>query len=85
MKMEQPNGLAQASNGQSELAQSGISFANQNEFCKSISTLKSARWSCAQTLLKKYGSLELAKDICLSSAPSQSACYVDAINRNFDP
>ncbi|MBL7555676.1 MAG: hypothetical protein JNM24_07620 [Bdellovibrionaceae bacterium] len=65
-----------------ELAQHGFSAQKQNDFCR---LPNSNQWTCAQVVLKKYHSLELAKETCLSQRESEVTCYTQVLNRNFDP
>ncbi len=65
-----------------ELAQHGYPAQKQNDFCR----LPNAnQWTCAQIVLKKYHSLELAKETCLNARSSEVTCYTQILNRNFDP
>ena len=65
-----------------ELAQQGYSAQKQHDFCRLPS---SDQWTCAQIVLKKYHSLELAKETCLSARASEVTCFNQVLNRNFDP
>lgn len=65
-----------------ELTQQGYSVQKQNDFCR---LPNSAQWTCAQIVLKKYHSLELAKDTCLNTRASEVSCFNQVLSRNFDP
>lgn len=65
-----------------ELAQTGYSVSKQNEFCLA---LNEPQWNCSRVILKKYHSLELAKDVCLTATVTETLCFVQVMNRNYDP
>lgn len=68
---------------QSELIKTGYSASvKDNQFCQA---LRPPQWGCAQIILQKYRSLELAKDICLQATNTESLCFTQVISRNFDP
>ncbi|OYZ16193.1 MAG: hypothetical protein B7Y39_16065 [Bdellovibrio sp. 28-41-41] len=66
----------------SELAATGYTAQKQNDFCRRPSP---AQWTCAQTILRKYHSLELAQETCLTARVSELGCFNQVLNRNFDP
>ncbi len=65
-----------------ELSRAGISSLKQTQYCQSLNP---SQWACSDVIIKKYHSLELAKDICVSATTTESACFANVINRDYDP
>tara|TARA_B110001454_G_scaffold219203_1_gene252119 strand:- start:31554 stop:31928 length:375 start_codon:yes stop_codon:yes gene_type:complete len=65
-----------------ELAAKGYSVQKRSDFCRRPSP---AQWTCSQTILRKYHSLELAQETCLTARTSELGCFNQVLNRNFDP
>ena len=66
----------------SSLAEHGYPSHTQSDFCRQANP---NQWTCTQVILKKYHSLELAKETCLHSRTSEVNCVNQVLNRNFDP
>lgn len=66
----------------SELSLQGLTNPHHARFCQAI---QPSQWSCVRLVLRKYHSLELAKETCGKATTRESYCVAHVLNRNYDP
>lgn len=62
------------------LTQRGLS--KEQYLCTSMTD---ARWRCSQNILDVHHSIEVVKDLCLSTKVTEVTCINPVLERNFNP